>query len=252
MLRTQKTYITSRLRAKIVVAAAMLVTACAAYSQDKLELGIFAGGSYYMGDLNPMKQFHCTHPAVGGVARYTFTDRLAAKANVIYGKISGDYPWSGDVYVGDVTDYHFERGLIDIAAMGEFNFRSYDHMFQKDHSRFTPYLTVGVGATSYKRYKNDKDTERVFVISLPFGFGAKYKATQWLRVGLEWTLRKTFADDLDSYGALETFDPSDPYGFADKRLFHNNDWYSFAGVTLTLSMWPRKLACNDGVRNFNR
>lgn len=227
-------------------------------AQNKLELGLFAGGAYYMGDLNMNQQFSNTRPAVGAMARYVFTDRLALRCGVTAAQLAGKYPSGGNKYpnraengvaVGN-TKYEFERNIADIAIMGEVNFMSYDHMFHKD-TRFTPYLTLGVAATAYTRYTDKSDGEMVFVLSLPFGAGAKYKVNKWLRLGVEWTMRKTFVDDLDVVGNTSAISPSDPYGFGDNTLTHNNDWYSFAGVTVSLSMWPRSLRCNDGIKKYS-
>ncbi len=240
-------------------------------AQDKLEFGLFGGVSYYMGELNPHTQFSHSRPAIGGLARYAFTDRLAAKVAITAAGIAGDYPdhddlyvnWAGTTYsmtdeegnVVSTTDrsYSFDRTLVDIVAMGEFNFRSYDHIFRQDESRFTPYLTLGIGATCYKRYEDGDDGKTVFVLSLPFGLGAKYKVNKWLRLGLEWRMHKTFVDDLDFVGEEDgKIDPSDPYGFDSSNYLNNNDWYSIVGVSVTVGMWPRKLSCNDGTRSFNR
>lgn len=240
-------------------------------AQDKLELGLFGGVSYYMGDLNPSQQFLKPRPAIGFVGRYCISDRTAIKLNVIGGGIAGEYPGRGDIYKNhdgvttlqvdangnSVTTvdgkYKFERTIVDIGLMGEFNFMSFDHQFLKKQSRFTPYITIGLAATSYKRYDDsDDDGHMVFVLSLPFGAGVKYKINQWLRIGAEWTLRKTFVDDLDYVGESEgKVDASDPYGFNYTTATHNNDWYSFCGVTVTFSMWPRHLECNDGMKSFN-
>ncbi|MBR6250019.1 MAG: outer membrane beta-barrel protein [Bacteroidales bacterium] len=255
----------------IVTVLAVMQTSIA-MAQDKLELGLFGGVSYYMGDLNPSQQFLKPRPAIGFIGRYTISDRTAVKLNVIGGGIAGKYPKQGDVYKNSEgitttrvdangntiitrdSTYNFDRTIVDIGLMGEFNFMSFDHQFLKEQSRFTPYITIGIAATSYKRYdKGDDDGHMVFVLSLPFGAGVKYKLNQWLRLGAEWTLRKTFVDDLDYVGESDgKVDPSDPYGFNYTTATHNNDWYSFCGITVTISMWPRRLECNDGMKSFNR
>lgn len=262
---------------KIILINALIIissvlTSNKIYCQDKLELGIFLGGNYYLGDLNPSQQFKNTRPAIGGIARYIFSDRLALKGNAIIAGIAGDYPSSGDVYLHDegytntviddsgnrITqtnrEYSFDRTLTDVGLTCEINFRSYDHIFRKTQTRFTPYLTIGLASTIYRRYKSNSERETVFVLSLPFGFGAKYKVNKWLRVGVEWTWRKTFADDLDVVEVDESkINPSDPYGLGKSTWTHNNDWYSLFGINVTCSMWPRKLSCNDGInKNFNR
>lgn len=92
----------------------------------------------------------------------------------------------------------------------------------------------------------NEENKTVFVLSLPFGVGAKYKLNSWIRVGAEWSFRKTFVDDLDYVGGSGIVNPDDPYGFDEKALTHNNDWYSFAGITVTFSFSRRKTACNGG------
>ena len=237
----------------LLVAIEMACTT-AVLGQDKLEMGLYLGASYYMGDVNPSQHFKDTRPAIGFIGRYAFSDRLAAKLNVIGARLEGEYPSGGDIYLNyGGKEYEFERTIVDVGVTGEFNFMSYDHMFFKDKSRFTPYLTAGLAATCYKSYEEESDGKQRIVLSLPFGIGAKYKINEWLRVGFEWTMRKTFCDDLDLVGDTRgTINPADPYGMGKRVLTHNNDWYSLAGITVTMSMWPRKLECNDGTRSFNK
>ena len=220
-------------------------------AQDRLELGGFVGTSYYMGDFNPSTPFLEPHFAFGGLARYAFTDRIALKGMALYGDISGSYNGQKVNYIEDFTygDAAFSRSVGDVTAMVEFNFRSYDHKFISS-STFTPYIAAGLGTTFYNRIDpTDGNTEAKpsFILSLPFGIGAKYKINKWIRVGAEWTLRKTFVDNLDYVGE-ERVDPSDPYGFDKSTFTHNNDWISYAGVYVTISMLKRKTRCNDGIK----
>jgi len=219
-------------------------------AQDRLELGGFVGTSYYMGDLNAMGQFTNPHLAFGGIGRYVFTDRLALKGMALFGAISGDYK-SQDLKYLESSDanYSFNRSIGDVSAQIEFNFRSYDHKFIST-TTFTPYISIGLATTIYNRI--DTETENSagkpsFILSLPFGVGAKYKINKYVRIGAEWTFRKTFVDDLD-YMGKGSINPSDPYGFGESTFTHNNDWISFAGVYVTISMLKRKTKCNDGIK----
>lgn len=237
-------------------------------AQDKLELGIMGGVTYYLGDLNQSQQFKDPRPALGFLARYAINDRLAAKVNIFGGGIAGEYPSAGERYpiiherpttnsnVGGVVsggEYEFSRALVSLGFMGEFNFRSFDHVFNKSESLWTPYITAGLGGTFYKSYAEDASGKTDFVLSLPFGLGIKYKISKWLRIGAEWTIHKTFADDLDLVEPKSgQINPNDPYGANYHTVTHNNDWYSFCGITITASMLPRKLSCNDGLRKFNK
>lgn len=220
-------------------------------AQDRLEVGAFLGTSYYFGDLNPGKQFYKPHPAFGGLARYAFNERIALKATAIYGRISGEYPDKDLLYKETSTtggNYSFVRNIGDLAAQCEINFRSYDHPYIST-TNFTPYVSIGLATTFYNRIvtENGNDAAKpVFILSLPFGVGGKYKINKWVRVGAEWTFRKTFVDDLDYIGGGRGINPSDPYGFGENTVTHNNDWYSFAGVYVTISFLKRKARCNGG------
>ena len=150
------------------------------------------------------------------------------------------------------SEYSFQRTVVDFAVFIEYNFLSYDHKFISN-TNFTPYVSIGIGSTLYNRFDREfsnQSEKPVFVLSLPFGAGVKYKLTDWVRVGAEWTFRKTFVDDLDVTGNVLTFDAADPYGLNMPVSSHNNDWYSFAGVYVTFNMIKRKSSCHDGYRRY--
>lgn len=220
-----------------------------AKSQALLEAGPLLGVSWYNGDLNPQRQFYRIHPAAGLIVRYSVNDRIAFRGSFLLAGISGVYP-SGNQVIRELEaeSYRFSRTLGDAGAMMEFNFFSFDHPFNEE-STFTPYFTFGLGSVFYKRYaqENGHHTEKpLFVLSLPFGGGLKWKLKNGLRLGLEWTFRKSFADDLDLVGADIPVDPSDPYGFDQKVVTHNNDWVAVVGVSATFSLLNRRSRCNDG------
>ncbi len=219
-------------------------------AQDRLELGAFAGTSYYFGDLSKGVPFANSHLAFGGIGRYVFTDRIALKGMALLGNISGDYHGQDLKYLEDSeANYSFNRSIGDVSAQIEFNFMSYDHKFIST-TTFTPYISVGLATTIYNRIDTDVENSKgntSFILSLPFGIGAKYKINKYVRVGAEWTFRKTFVDDLDYMGA-GSVNPSDPYEFGESAFTHNNDWISFAGVYVTISMLKRKTKCNDGIK----
>ena len=106
----------------------------------------------------------------------------------------------------------------------------------------------GLGYMYYRRYFEgsvDGSENPQFILSLPFGLGLKWKLSDWLHVGLEWNFRKTFVDDIDKMGS-GAIDPSDPYGFEESTDWHNNDWYSFAGIFLAIDVFHQKVPCNAG------
>ena len=251
-------YINSRYKVKLRLKAfyvfvGLFVTVTFGTAQDKVEMGGFLGTSYYLGDLNPQKQFYQPGISFGGVARYVLTDRYALKGTLGAARIKGSYPDNNVLLPEGNTSYSFSNMLVDGTVQMEFNFKSYDHPFISG-SKFTPYLSLGLGTTVYKRIsvETGNDTNQtVFILSLPFGIGAKYKINKWIRVGAEWSFRKTFVDDLDLEEQREhvpgtTPNPGDPYGFNNDGKIHNTDMYSIASVMVTFSLFRKKAQCNGG------
>lgn len=239
----------SKLKSLLALAVLALLPASTLNSQWKVEAGPYIGISWYNGDLNPSKQFYNIHPAFGGLLRYVFNDRLALRGNVLIAGVSGEYP-AKDVYLpeNNPDNYSFKRDLLDIAMLFEINLFSFDNPSLKK-SAFTPYMAFGVGSVFYERYTEDNGSHNEkpsFVLSLPFGAGVKWKAGDRLNLGAEWTLRKIFADDLDVVGFDNSIDGSNPIGFSNTTITHNNDWCSVFGVYATFTILGRRDKCRDG------
>ncbi len=210
-------------------------------AQDRLEAGPLVGASYYFGDLNPSTPFVDNHLAIGGLVRYVFNDRLAVRGTAIYAGLSGSYDSANGILPGVPERYSFNRSIGDIAVMGEINMFSYDHKYIPT-TVFSPYLTFGVGTLLYKRAE-EQGHKSVFVLSLPFGAGVKYKMNKWVKIGAEWSFRKLFADDIE--GNMVPDDVSAIYGNAKT---HNNDWYSIVNVYVTFSFIKRSSKCIGGYK----
>jgi len=230
----------------------MLLVPLKSGGQERIEAGLFLGGSYYLGDLNPNRHFYQTRPAFGSLVRVVLNPRLAFRGTLSTYELSGDYPRS-DLSFPEATGrsgshYQFGRTVADIATQLEINLFDYAHPFREEETRLTPYVTGGLGYMIYRRYydgsTNDSENPQ-FILSLPFGLGMKWKLSDWLHVGVEWNFRKTFVDDIDKMGS-GAIDPSDPYGFDESSDWHNNDWYSFAGFFVAIDLFQQNVPCNAG------
>ena len=63
------------------------------------EFGVFAGVSYYMGDLNPRKVFHEIDPAIGLVYKLNLSSRYALRFSGIFGTLHGSDASSDNGYL---------------------------------------------------------------------------------------------------------------------------------------------------------
>ncbi len=220
-------------------------TAKAQDEEYRMELGGAAGACFYLGDANstPYKN-------MGGmlsvVARYIYNPRMALKANLAMGHISGNTdgiyfpsdPWSETTEGGKWGTASFKRNVFDLGVQFEFNFWGYGMgPGYKNTRRLTPYMTAGLGFTFAP-----KPVDAVFAFNVPIGVGMKYKLRERLNIGLEWSIRFTTSDALD-VSRIEGVQLKDPYGISSSG-FKNKDCYSFTMLYLTYDMFPKCKTCN--------
>jgi opacity protein-like surface antigen len=231
------------------------------------EIGLLVGTTYYLGDLNPSKQFFLTKPAGGLLYRYIFNSRWALKLDGIYGNVEGDDAKSK---TNEKRNLSFKSPIFEFSSQLELNFLPYV-TGNKKRDYFTPYIFGGIGVFSYKPRANYNGTwynlqplgtegqgtsaggrqYSLVKVAFPFGLGVKYSVGNSICVGLEWGLRKTTTDYLDDVSTtyadplvLSENGPMAQY-LADRSSSPNEagvqrgnaktkDWYSFAGIFITI------------------
>lgn len=233
----------------------------------QLEIGLFAGGSYYMGDINPNTPFLETNLAYGLSGRYNLTNRWAFKLTGYQGVITGDDNNSNFLPERSLS---FKSGIKELAGVMEFHFLPYYNGSLKNY--WTPYIFGGAAILYHRPQRNERDlrdfgTEgqyqsayigenrddySYYAFSIPFGIGVKYSFSQRIAMAIDWGMRKAFTDYLDDvsttyYIDARNIDPGDPnyntVSYSDPNMNHDalmqrgnsktNDWYSFAGITLS-------------------
>lgn len=192
-----------------------------------MEIGLFGGGSYYLGEMNPAFHFKKTQPAYGALVRFNINPRWAVKLSYYRGGFEGI-----DTVTGRLVpqNYSYSATMNDISVVAEFNFWEYFTGSKK--SFFSPYV-FGGGAF----YFSDNSTG----FAIPFGVGAKFSLSSRFALGAEWGMRKTFTDVLDGVNATE-YQSGIDLG-SDKTSTW--DWYNFFGISVTYKINLRsKLKCN--------
>ena len=191
------------------------------------EAGIFAGVSYYLGDINPRGQFYDAGISAGALFKHNFTEHHVLRVNVFYGPLKGyDLDFQNEYQQWRAKS--FETSLIDCHVGYEFNFLP--HIINRKKTSQTPYIFVGAG---YSLILTSSTGMAENHFTIPFGVGYKYRFNERVAMGCEWGLRKAFSDRLDGVlnpGNMET-------------SFHNNDWYSFAGVYVTIRVFEKEFIC---------
>lgn len=204
----------------------------------KMELGGMLGGCFYMGDANYTTPFKNLGIAGGAVARYIFNPRMAVKADLAVGRISGNTEDFKNVYPEN-RQASFKRNIFDLGAQFEYNFFGYGNgLGYKGSKRFTPYILGGFGFTFAPA-----PAKRVFTINFPIGVGVKYKIAKRLNIGCEFTMRFSLSDQLDVTNK-DGLQLDDPYGIKSGG-FKNKDSYSFTTVFITYDLFPKYRKCNN-------
>jgi opacity protein-like surface antigen len=218
------------MRAYLLLVTASLLFSLPSIAQRKADVGVFIGGSYYLGDINPNRQFYSPSYAIGGIYRYNFNKWLSLRLNGIYTSLTGndaDFPNLRHPQRGDVS---FRTNLLDAAAQLEINFLPY---LPADKPKdVAAYIALGAGYNtiigSSSTGPQTPNNHPAFI----FGTGVKYNVDSRLSTGLEWSFRKTFSDNLDGV-----------VGADGNSLIHNNDWYSLFGIFITYKFFKFASEC---------
>jgi len=198
-----------------------------AWTQRKGDIGIFAGTSYYMGEINPVRHFYKPSPDFGAIYRHNFNPRNSIRFHAIYANLRGDdLDFTNDFQ--QARGYSFQTSLLELAANTEFNFFPYQYGKRKD--RYTPYVTAGLGYN----FVFSPDRRGTTDLIITYGAGFKLNVSRHISAGCEWSFRKTFNDRLD--GLVNP-------GTDNTVFYHNNDWYSIVGIFVTYKFLTYLLEC---------
>lgn len=200
---------------RVVLVFAVVLFSSGLFSQ-KNEFGFLIGGTYYVGELNPYKQYNQTHLGCGLLFRKNLNSRLSIRLSGNYGKVSGADSLN-DLEIYSNRNLHFKSSLFELGGIVELNFFNYKPGdIKKD--RYTPYLFTGLtyfymnpmaqlgddwydlqslGTEGQGSPLNSKDHYKLNQISMPFGIGYKANLTKRICISFEYGLRKTFTDYLD-------------------------------------------------------
>ena len=209
---------------KQILFLAFTIYSLSCFAQPKSDIGLFIGAAQYWGDLNSGRIINSPDVAGGLIYRYNIDKRYAVRFNANYTSISAN----------DVTNRNYgsmEASILNFALLGEFNFLPIETKDEDDRNAM--FLTAGIGY-SY----GIKLSPSHFCI--PFGFGYKHYLTDKLGLTLDIGFRKTFTDEIDGVYYREN---SVDIQTQNKTLFNNNDWYTFAGISITYKFFNARTIC---------
>jgi Domain of unknown function (DUF6089) len=207
------------------------------------EFGFGAGAAHYFGDLNQNQGINYPRYALSLFYKKNFNDYIAIKGGISYALVGASDKNNKNTYE-NTRNLRFESNIAEATIQSEFNFLRYS--IGDFENRFTPYVSLGLGAMYYnpyttldgkkfflkplgtegqnlEAYSNRKYSN--FAMILPIGIGIKFWLSAGMTAGFEIVNRFSTTDYLDdvstSYIGADKFpiqNPSDPYPFPSKEL----------------------------------
>ncbi len=191
----------------------------AQFEMRGLEIGPWAGTSFYLGDLNTEFRFNRPKLAAGFAARYNFNHRLAARGSFNYGRVEAFDSDSENTFERN-RNLNFWSTIFDLTGQFEFNFLPYYH--GSPEYFFTPYAFVGVSVFRFspKTINNEGiavnlrnfgtegqavgDEYSQISTALAYGVGIRWDLSYAWSMDAHLSIRNTRTDYLDD---VSTFYP---------------------------------------------
>jgi len=202
--------------------------------QRNADYGFFGGVSSYMGDINTNRIFYSPRPAAGLFYRYNLHPRQSIRASIIVGGLRADSRDFNNILTTARDSSSFSGTVGELAVQFEFNFLPYSTQGRKWN--YTPYFAAGAGITYINTTTEPLQSNTIPLVPvIPFSIGFKVNIHKNLGLEAEYGFRKTFYDNFD--GVKDLTDAG------HKAWLHNNDWYSFAGISFTWKIYSKLAGC---------
>jgi hypothetical protein len=203
------------------------------------EVGVFLGGSNYIGDVGKTNFVNPNQAAFGIVYKWNKSPRHAWRISYTQSKITAN-DLDSDVPGRYKRGYNFENNIKEVSAGLEFNY--FDFNLHEFGLKVTPYLFTGLCYTNYDELyvingvtKNDINHG---TFAIPMTIGVKSNITPSIILGFEVGTRYTMTDNLD--GSLPKNKNLEPLKFGN---ITSKDWYVFSGFTLTYTFGQKPCYC---------
>ena len=233
---------------KVTIHFMIFFTTLTVFSQNN-EIGIFAGGSNYIGDVGPTTYIHpfsyniSNNVVAGIIYRKNLNERIALRGKFNYAKIGSSDNWPKTAEYRKQRGKYFKNSIKELNLGIDFNFLDFD--IYSSSLQMTPYISSGINFFNYNalRYEIGELEANQYGkgsnISVPITIGYKIKPLKNFIFGFEITANQSFSDNLDGSYPVEKYkDSSENFGSTLSK-----DWYVFSGITFTYLFGNKKCYC---------
>ncbi|UPT69383.1 MAG: DUF6089 family protein [Flavobacterium sp. JAD_PAG50586_2] len=206
------------------------------------EIGVFIGGSNYIGDVGKTNYVSPNEFAFGILYKWNKSPRHAYRFSYTQSNITAN-DLDSEVPAREQRGYNFKNHIKEFSAGLEFNFFDFN-LHEVLQRKISPYVYSGISVFQYDelyfangQYEQD-DTATSFAI--PMTVGVKTNILENFILGVEVGARYTFTDNLD--GSLPKDGNLEPLKFGN---INSKDWYVFTGFTLTYTFGEKPCYCAE-------
>ena len=205
------------------------------------EIGVFLGGSNYIGDVGPTNYIAPNKMARGILYKWNKSPRHSwrfsyNKAEITSNDAKANTPERNE------RGYRFDNTINEVSFGFEFNF--FDFNLHDSTRKTTPYIYSGINYISYNQLYIFNDETKIDYrdgsFAIPMAVGIKTNIAPHFILGFEAGARYTFTDNLDGSNPKNI-------NFEDLKFgnINSNDWYVFTGFTLTYTFGKKPCYCAD-------
>ena len=213
------------------------------------EIGVFVGGSNYIGDIGSNRYLDPNEFAYGVLYRWNITDRYSLRGGLMLTKLNENELKNDDTNRSR-RSYEVNNSLEEVTAGIEINLKEFN--LHDPEFSFTPYIFYGLGYFRYDQFYvtphnsidspiyNNYGKDRK--IAIPISLGFKFNPNPFFVIGFEIGARYSLTDNLDGSNPENQFAYNPAFEFGN---ISNNDWYIFTGLTISFTFGDLPCYCKE-------
>ena len=206
------------------------------------EIGVFLGGSNYIGDVGKTNFVSPNELAFGILYKWNKSPRHSYRFSYTQSTISGN-DLDSEVPGRYLRGYKFKNNIKEFSAGLEFDFFDFN-LHEVLKRKITPYVYSGLSYFAYDElYVINGETKKDYTSStfaIPMTVGVKTNLFENIILGIEVGTRYTFTDNVD--GSLPKNKILSPLKFGN---IISKDWFVFTGFTITDTFGDKPCYCAD-------
>jgi hypothetical protein len=204
------------------------------------EIGVFVGGSNFIGDVGATDYISPNQLAFGGLYKWNRSSRHSYRLSVMYSELEGKDINSDDPRRKQ-RGLEFTNKILEFSAGLEFTFLDFN--LHSGKTVTTPYLYSGISVAHHDNHYflngiQTSENTSSWAYGIPMALGVKSNFLGNIILGIEIGARYTFSDEIDGSVPDDAFRQQFRFG-----NINNNDWYMFSGITLTYTFGLNPCYC---------